>query len=124
MATVVSLHQNPGVYGFGYKDDAEVVDILQKNARGSVINGIHGAFVEERAGWDWTDFHVSEAIGKDPDWLVTFDNYVEVLPKKAWKGRVNIYNVGPYLIAEAVDYGAVKYAVREKEFRKWKLRKN
>jgi hypothetical protein len=37
---------------------------------------------------------------------------------------VNIYNVGPYLIAEALDDGAVKYAVREKEFPKWKLRKN
>jgi hypothetical protein len=70
----MTLHQNWGIYGFGYKDDAKIISLLREKAAGEYIHGIHGAFVENRSRWNWTDFGVQQAIAEEPDWLITFDN--------------------------------------------------
>lgn len=121
-ATAVSLHKNTGVYGFGYKDDEKVIEMLKRNARGQFIHGIHGAFVEDRSRWDWTDYRIKEAIEEEPDWLITFANYVEILPEAQWKDKAALYNIGPYVIVRSLRKGSLRLAVRQKDFPKWLLK--
>lgn len=124
LATMVSLHGNAGVYGIGYGPDRAVIEKLRREARGEFINGIHGAFVPESAGWDWTDYRVAEAIDAGPDWLVTYSNYVEVLPSERWMGLAEVTEIGPYTVVHALEGGAVADVVREADFMRWKLRKD
>lgn len=119
-ATAVSLHKNFGVYGFGYGDDRRVITILNREAKGEYIHGIWGAFVEGRKKWDWTDYLVEEAIEKDPDWLITFDNYVEI--NEAPVDGFTVYRVGPYVMIHSAHSAALKSFVRSRVFPKWKLR--
>ncbi len=124
LATAVSLHKNFGIYGFGFWDDRKVISLLRTGAHGKYIIGIHGAFVDDRAKWDWTDFHIQQAIEKAPDWFITYSNYVEILPEQTWKGRVVIYEIGPYLVFHSLKKGSLKDAVRERDFPKWRLRRH
>ncbi len=122
-ATLVSLHNNPTIYALGFGDDREVISLLRREAPGDYIMGIHGAFVPDREGWGWTDFYIEEAIERDPDWLITFSNYVEIGPESEWKGRVVVRTIGPYVVLHALEPGALKDAVKEKDFPKWAFRK-
>lgn len=121
-ATVVSFHKNFGVYGFGYGDDSRVISILNKEAGGEYIHGIWGAFVEGRKKWDWTDYLVQEAIEKDPDWLITFDNYVEIKETRPPGDGLTVYRVGPYVMIHSVHAAPMAGSVRSRVFPKWKLR--
>ncbi|MBI5586902.1 MAG: DUF2079 domain-containing protein [Deltaproteobacteria bacterium] len=121
-STAVSLHKNLGVYGFGYGDDREVISILNREAKGEFIHGIWGAFVEKRGRWDWTDYLVQEAVEKDPDWLVTYDNYVEVIGGQNGSAGFTVYRVGPYVMIHSRHRGPLKGFVRSKVFPKWTLR--
>ncbi len=123
MATAVSLHSNPTIYALGYSDDRKVISLLRRKAAGEFIFGIHGAFVPERRRWDWTDFYIEDALEKDPDWLITFSNYIELLPEDRWRGRVVVREIGPYLVLHALVPGALKDAVKAKAFPKWALRR-
>lgn len=120
-ATAVSRHNNPTVYGLGFWDDREVISLLNKKAGDKVINGIHGAFVEGRARWDWTDYLVQEAIEKDPDWLVTFHDYVEVIPQENPATAPEIYRIGPYIVIEAPSGGRLADHIRQRGIKKWAL---
>ncbi|MFQ5464372.1 MAG: ArnT family glycosyltransferase [Thermodesulfobacteriota bacterium] len=111
LATTVSLHQNSGVYGLGYGPDREVIGKLRREARGDFIHGIHGAFVPDRSRWDWTDYYFADAIEKDPDWLVAYSNYLEVLPHDRWKGRAEVEVIGPYTVVHSLERGGVARAV-------------
>lgn len=121
-ATAVSLHKNLGVYGFGYGDDRRVISILEREAKGEYIHGIWGAFVEGRKKWDWTDYLVQEAIEKDPDWLITFDNYVEIKGESLPGDGFTVYRVGPYVMIHSAHATALKSFVRSRVFPRWKLR--
>lgn len=122
-STSISLHKNIGVYAMGYWDDEKVIEMLRERAGGQFIHGLHGAFVEDRKRWDWTDYRMGEAIQKDPDWLITFDNYVEVLPEDAWKGKAEVLRVGPYIIAHSLRKGAIRLTLKPRDFDKWRLKK-
>lgn len=121
-ATAVSFHKNLGVYGFGYGDDSRVISILNREAKGEYIHGIWGAFVEGRKKWDWTDYLVQDAIGKDPDWLITFDNYVEIKETRLPGDGFTVYRVGPYVMIHSAHAAPMAGFVRSKVFPKWKLR--
>lgn len=123
-STVVTLHKNTLVWGLGYKDDREVISILRNSARGESINGFWGAFVDDRQSWDWTDFHIDKALEKDPDWLVTFGNYVDILPQKNGGTQLEIYNIGPYVVIHSRRRGGMKEAVRQRDHPRWAFRKD
>jgi hypothetical protein len=121
-ATVVSFHKNLGVYGLGYGDDSRVISILNREAKGEYIHGIWGAFVEGRKKWDWTDYQVQEAIGKDPDWLITFANYVEIKDTSLPGDGFTVYRVGPYVMIHSAHAAPMAGFVRGRVFTKWRLR--
>lgn len=121
-ATVVSFHKNLGVYGLGYGDDSRVISILKREAKGEFIHGIWGAFVEGRKKWDWTDYLVQEAIEKDPDWLITFDNYVELKGTRLPGDGFTVYRVGPYVMIHSVHAAPMAGFVSGRVFPKWRLR--
>lgn len=121
MATGISLHKNIGIYAFGYSDDKEIIRILKTEAKGQFIHGIHGAFIQERGRWDWTDYMIQEAIEKDPDWLITYDNYVEISSEEILRKGLKIYRIGPYVMIHPLKKGLLGLAVRQKEFPKWAL---
>ena len=123
MATKMTLHQNWGVYGLGYKDDAQVISLLREKAAGEYIHGIHGGFVDERSRWSWTDFRVQEAIEDEPDWLITFDNYVRFLQPPENSPNVEVYSIGPYLVFHSHPRGYLSELIVQADFPKWKLRK-
>jgi hypothetical protein len=123
VATKMTLHQNWGIYGFGYKDDAKIISLLREKAAGEYIHGIHGAFVENRSRWNWTDFGVQQAIAEEPDWLITFDNYVRFLQPKGNIPQVEIYHIGPYLVFHSHPRGHLSELIAQTDFPKWKLRK-
>ncbi|MBI5827558.1 MAG: hypothetical protein HZB22_07525 [Deltaproteobacteria bacterium] len=124
VSTVVTLHKNTLVWGLGYKDDREVISILRNSARGESINGFWGAFVDDRRSWDWTDFHIDKAVEKDPDWLVTFSNYVDILPQKNSATPLEIYNIGPYVMIHSRQKGGMKEAVRQRDHPMWAFRRD
>lgn len=119
-SSLVSVHKNLGIYSLGWRDDELVIGILREKARGQFISGIHGAFVEDRKGWDWTGYRLKEAIQKEPDWLVTFADYVEVLPEKGWKERAELYKIGPYLVLHSIERGGITEMIRPRESLKWR----
>lgn len=124
MASAVSLHKNISIYGFGYSDDRKVIEILRRQARGAYIHGIWGAFVEDRRRWDWTDYLIQDAIDKGPDWLVTFENYVDINPEGKKELTYNLYRIGPYLMVHPLGSTALGDIVRQKAFNRWALKKN
>ena len=123
VATKVTLHQNWGIYGFGYKDDALVISRLREKAAGEYIHGIHGAFVENHSRWNWTDFGVQQAIAEEPDWFITFDNYVEFIQPAENNRNVEIYHIGPYLVFHSHPRGRLSELIAQAEFPKWKFRR-
>lgn len=123
MATRVTLHQNWGIYGFGYKDDARVISLLREKAAGEYVHGIHGGFVESRSRWNWTDFGVQKAIAEEPDWFITFDNYVRFVQPKENIPEVEVHQVGPYLVFHSHPRGHLSELIAQADFPKWKLRK-
>ncbi len=123
VATKVTLHQNWGIWGFGYKDDAKIISLLREKAAGEYIYGIHGAFVEDRSRWNWTDFGVQQAIREEPDWLITFDNYVRFKQPKENSLKVEIYHIGPYLVFHSHPRGHLSELIAQTEFPKWRFRK-
>ncbi len=124
LSTAVTLHKNTLVWGLGYRDDREVISILRRSARGESINGFWGAFVDDRRSWDWTDFHIDKALEKDPDWLVTFSNYVDILPQKNGVTQLEVYNIGPYVMIHSLKRGGMKEAVRQRYHPRWAFRKD
>ncbi|MEK7773261.1 MAG: hypothetical protein AAB307_02850, partial [Deltaproteobacteria bacterium] len=124
ISTVVTLHKNTFVWGLGYSDDRKVISILRKEARGESINGFWGAFVDDRRSWDWTDFHLDRAIETDPDWLVTYENYIDILPQKDSATPLEIYNIGPYVMIHSPQKGLLKEVVRQKHHPRWALRED
>ncbi len=123
IATTVSLHGNFSIYGLGYSDDRKVIEILRREARGEYIHGIWGAFVEDRKRWDWTDYLIQDAIDKDPDWLVTYENYIEVNPDKKLKSICDVYRIGPYVMVHSLHATPLNEVVRQRGFDRWALRK-
>ena len=123
VATKVTLHQNWGIWGFGYKDDAKIISLLREKAVGEYIYGIHGAFVEDRSRWNWTDFGVQQAIREEPDWLIIFDNYVRFKQPKENSLKVEIYHIGPYLVFHSHPRGHLSELIAQTEFPKWRFRK-
>lgn len=123
LATAVSLHGNVSIYGLGYSDDRKVIEILRREARGEYIHGIWGAFVEDRMRWDWTDYLIQDAIDKDPDWLITYENYVDVNPEKKLENICNIYKIGPYVMIHSLHGAPIGEVVRQKGFNRWALRR-
>lgn len=122
-ATAVSLHGNVSIYGLGYSDDRKVIDILRRESHGEYIHGIWGAFVEDRERWDWTDYLIQDAIEKDPDWLVTYENYVEINAQEDLELACNIYKIGPYIMIQSLHAIPLAEFVRQKGFKRWALRK-
>lgn len=118
-ATFISLHGNSGIYGFGFCDDDKVISILKKEAKGEFINGIHGAFIEERRGWDWTDYYIQEAIEKDPDWLITYSSYVDIISQENAINNLKIYRIGPYIVIHSLHGVPLSRLVRQNDSRKW-----
>ena len=123
VATKVTLHQNWGIYGFGYKDDAQIISLLREKAAGEYIHGLHGAFVENRSRWNWTDFNVQGAISEEPDWFITFDNYVRFIQPKENVREVEVQQIGPYLIFHSHPRGHLSELIAQADFPRWKLRK-
>ncbi len=122
VGTLVSRHKNIGIYALGYSDDSKVISILDHEARGEFIHGIWGAFVEGRKKWDWTDYFVEEAIDKDPDWLVTFDNYVEIKDGGRPENGFKVYRVGPYVMIHSKHVYPMNRFVSARMFPRWKSR--
>jgi len=123
VATKVTLHQNWGIYGFGYTDDAQVISLLREKAAGEYIHGIHGGFVESRSRWNWTDFGVQQAIAEEPDWLITFDNYVQFIQPPEENSSVEIHHIGPYLVFHSHPRGHLSEFIVPADFPKWRFRK-
>lgn len=123
LATTISLHSNVSIYGLGYSDDSKVIEILRKEARGEYIHGIWGAFVEDRKRWDWTDYLIQDAIDKDPDWLVTYENYIDVNPDKKLESLFDIYRIGPYVMVHSLNAAPLNAIVRQRGFNRWALRR-
>ncbi len=122
-ATAVSLHGNFSIYGLGYSDDKTVIEILRREARGEYIHGIWGAFVEDRKRWDWTDYLIQDAIDKDPDWLVTYENYIDVNPAKKLESICDVYRIGPYVMIHSLHAIPLNEVIRQRGFNRWAFRK-
>lgn len=124
IATSLSLHKNVSIYSFGFKYDKAVIDILRREAAGGYIHGVWGAFVEGRKNWDWTDYRVQEAIEKDPDWFITYENYVDIKDKESAGSGLEVYRIGPYVMLHTLKDAHLKDFVSQKDFSKWALRKD
>ena len=119
LATSLSVHGAKGIYDLGYWYDRQVIDLLNERAEeGDLIIGVHGAFVE-KARWRWVERNVSRGIELEPDWLVTYRTFVEVIGKSKY---VEIWEIGPYLIAHSEPRGHMHEVLKPRKFKKWKYR--
>jgi 4-amino-4-deoxy-L-arabinose transferase-like glycosyltransferase len=111
LATSISRTGMVGVYDLGYRYDREIIDLLNREARGEVIVGIHGAFVEGAAEWIWVERNVTKGLEIEPDWFITEKHWIR---RKAGYGKVpevEAYSIGPYVVLHSHPRGHMKEAV-------------
>ena len=121
LSTAVSLHGSYGIHALGYWNDRKVIDLLNENAKGEVIVGEHGAFVQGASKWIWVDRDIVRAIEIEPDWLVTYPNRVSIIKEET--PEVKVYHIGPYLILHSHPPGHIHEVISPADFPKWRFRK-
>ncbi|MBC7095416.1 glycosyltransferase family 39 protein [Thermococcus sp.] len=113
-----------GIHDYGYWYDREVFRILRENADPDefFVGTPHPALLGFK-NWKWADRNIQKAVDLDPDWLITFESWVNFKENPDEIKELEIYSVGPYLIIHAKEKGAIKQYVVSSDLKLWKFRK-
>lgn len=113
-----------GIQDYGYWYDREVFRILEENANPDefFVGTPHPALLGFK-NWKWADRNIQRAVDLDPDWLITFESWVNFKENPDKISELEIYSVGPYLLIHAKEKGAIKDYVVSSDLKLWKFRK-
>ncbi|ALV63870.1 putative membrane protein [Thermococcus sp. 2319x1] len=113
-----------GIQDYGYWHDREVFKILEENANPNefFVGTPHPALLGFK-NWKWADRNIQKAIELNPDWLITFESWVNFRENPHEIDELEIYSIGPYLVIHAKEKGAIKKYVVSSDLKLWKFRK-
>lgn len=113
-----------GIQDYGYWYDREVFEILEEKAdlEEFFVGTPHPALLGFE-NWKWADRNIQKAVELDPDWLITFESWVNFRENPQEIEELEIYSAGPYLLIHAKEEGAIKKYVVSSDLKLWKFRK-
>lgn len=113
-----------GIQDYGYWYDREVFRILEENANPDefFVGTPHPPLLGFE-NWKWADRNIQKAIELNPDWLITFESWVNFRENPHEIDELEIYSIGPYLAIHAKEKGAIKKYVVSSDLKLWKFRK-
>lgn len=113
-----------GIQDYGYWYDREVFRILKENANpDEFFAGTPHPALLGFENWKWADRNIQRAIELNPDWIITFESWVNFRENPHEIGELEIYSAGPYLLIHAKENGAIGKYVVPSDLRLWKFRK-